>query len=827
MNSETRICRWDVGGMDCAGCAAKVSGAVSRMAGVSDVETSYISQTLTLSLDASQTPPARIEKTVKALGYSIQALPDEPSHHASSATTSCCSAHCGCSSEDVASKPQQPDIASAAKLHWDVGGMDCAGCAAKVSGAVSRMPGVSDVETSYISQTLALTLDASQTSAQRVEEVVSSLGYRISAKAAHVHTASAAHLHADHDHADHAGHHHHHIESNGWRALLQDKLVQLTGSTLALAWLIHLFASEQIAFWAFVVACLAGLIPVARKAWGAIRAGMPFTIELLMTISVSGALLMGVVQEASVIVFLFAIGEALEGVAAGRARAGIQALNRLLETAQGTQTAWIQALKVWQIVQVRPGERIPTDGEIISGSSGVDESPVTGESMPVNKSVGDEVFAATINTDGQLRIKVTRSAADNTLARIIRLIESSEANRAPTERFINRFSRYYIPGIVTLALAVALLPPLIAGQAWDIWIYRALALLLIGCPCALIVSVPASVASAMYVGTRSGLLMKGGAVVEATAAIDRIAFDKTGTLTQGLPVVTDMRPRTIKPEQLLRQAAAVEAGSTHPLAQALLNKAHSLALQWPTASEIRAVAGQGMEAEVDGVRVRVTSPRWAAELGTLNNVDLAEIESLEHEGKTVICVITNGVLSGLIALRDEPREDAARAIEQLRQLGVQSLMLTGDNPRTAAAIANHLGLSFKAGLMPDDKVAEIKQLVAKGQVMMVGDGINDAPALASAHVGVAMGGGTGVALETADAVLLRNRVTDLVAKIRLARATMRNIRQNIAIALGLKGLFLITTILGVTGLWIAVLADTGATVLVTLNALRLLRFKND
>ena len=341
------------------------------------------------------------------------------------------------------------------------------------------------------------------------------------------------------------------------------------------------------------------------------------------------------------------------------------------------------------------------------------------------------------------------------------------------------------------------------------------------------ISVPASIASALSSGARRGLLMKGGAVIEATAGITDVAFDKTGTLTLGRPRVTDVVPLGGTETEVLSLAAAVESGSSHPLAAAILARAQADGAPSLPASAARALPGKGAEAVIGDEPAWVASPRFAEASGVMNDEVGRSATRLEEEGKTVVAVFRPDRLIGLIALRDEPREDAADAVRQLRALGIRSVMFTGDNARTAAAIAAHVGIQHRAELMPEDKVAAIREMVANGQVLMVGDGINDAPALASAHVGVAMGSGTDVALETADAAILRNRVTDVAGKVRLARASMANIRQNVAIALGLKTVFLVTTVLGITGLWIAILADTGATVLVTLNALRLLAFNPD
>ncbi|MCZ8350311.1 MAG: heavy metal translocating P-type ATPase [Rhizobium sp.] len=750
---------------------------------------------------------------------------------------------------------------------WKIGGMDCAGCAAKIRGALERMPGVSDVRLSVMTETLTLSLDEEKTSRAAIEKQVSGLGYSVKAiekPAAQTPGAEPASCGCGHDHHKNDGHDHGHThgekgksavmsdrgpkpdaghgqpghvheitpEGMSWYRTGKGRLVLGTGALLAAAWGAK-FLAPGIANWAFIAACLIGVAPVARRAFAALRAGMPFTIEMLMTIAAAGALVIGAAEEAALVVFLFAVGEVLEGVAANRARASIKALGDLVpKTAiieEGGTTRQVDAatLEIGQMLLVRPGDRIPADGEITEGTSGIDESPVTGESVPKTKTVGEPVFAGSINREAVIRVKVTKAAEDNTIARIIRLVEEAQEARAPTERFIDRFSRIYMPAIVGLAILVAIVPPLAFGEDWNTWIYRALALLLIGCPCALVISVPASIASALSAGARRGLLMKGGVVIEALARVKTVAFDKTGTLTIGKPVVTDIRTFGIEENAMLALAAGVETGSSHPLAEAILDVAEARGVKARPATEARAIVGRGVEARIDGELVFVGSPRFAAEIGALSTEIKTAAEALEAEGKTVAAVFKAGHVIGLLALRDEPREDAKGAVAELRELGVTSVMLTGDNARTGAAIAGSLGMEHKAELMPDDKVTAIKALAAAYGVMMVGDGINDAPALAAASVGVAMGSGTDVALETADAALLRSRVSDVPRLIRLARAAMANIHQNIWIALGLKAVFLVTSVFGITGLWIAILADTGATVIVTLNALRLLSFNPD
>ncbi|TDQ67296.1 Cd2+/Zn2+-exporting ATPase [Maritalea mobilis] len=708
---------------------------------------------------------------------------------------------------------------------WTVTGMDCGSCANKIKTALDRLPGVENVDVALMNERLRVTLDQAQTQRQDVENIVTKLGFGVQA----AREESDAHVHKESCDAPEVSERA--APAAKWYQTPKGKLVIGSGLLLAVAWAIKMMSGAEIGHWAFIIACLVGLFPVARRALAMAQTRQFFTIEMLMSIAATGALFINAAEEAALVVFLFAVGELLEGVAANRAREGIKALanlvpkTALLETETGPQEISAANLRIGQIVIVRPGDRLPADGQIVEGQSGIDESPVTGESVPRAKGPGDEVFAGAINTEATLRVCVTKNPEDNTIARIIQLVQEAESARAPTERFIDRFSRYYMPAIIAAAVLVVLVPPLAFAQDWGTWVYRGLALLLIGCPCALVISVPASIASALATGAKNGLLMKGGAVIEAAAKVTRVAFDKTGTLTYGRPVVTDIIPLHAEIDEVISLAAAVEQSSSHPLAQAIVSRAKELGFNIARSKDEQALAGKGVRATIEGVTAFVTSPKYAFSKGALTETDLVVAAKIEAEGKTVVAVYREGQALGLIALRDEPREDARSAIEQLKQLDVASIMLTGDNPRTASAIADDLGVDFQAEMMPQDKLKVIKGLTQHDQVMMVGDGINDAPALKQAHVGVAMGSGTDVALETADAAILRDRVVDVPGKIRLARATMTNIKQNVSIALGLKAIFLITTIFGFTGLWIAILADTGATVLVTLNALRLLGYR--
>ena len=783
-----------------------------------------------------------IEKRISSLGYTTAMMATKTTPAPEPAACGCCNAQGQAEAATATTSAPAP-----APLSWKIGGMDCPSCAATIRGAVERMPGVSEVKLSMMSETLTLALDESQTKQDAIEKKVTSLGFTAAAIASKTHTRDqAGHDHDGHEskpttaegagkHPIDAGHglpgHVHKATPDGvsWYHSNKGRLVLTTGVLLGGAWASSL-VWPAIAHWAFIAACVIGIVPVARKAYAAASAGMPFTIEMLMTIAATGALFIGAAEEAALVVFLFAVGEVLEGVAADRARASIRALKDLVpktaivEENGETRTIDAAALTIGQTVLVRPGDRIPADGEITDGVSGIDESPVTGESVPKTKGVGEPVFAGSVNSEAALRVRVTKAAEDNTISRIIRLVEEAQEARAPTERFIDRFSRIYMPAIVALAVLVAIVPPLMLGGEWSVWIYRALALLLIGCPCALVISVPASIAASLSTGARQGLLMKGGVVIEAAAKTGIVAFDKTGTLTQGRPRVTEVVALGRSEREVIELAASVETGSSHPLALAIIERAKAHAIPMRNATEAKAIPGQGVTGTLDETAIFVGAPRHALSRVSFDDQAKAAVEHLETAGKTVAAVLADGVLIGLIAMRDEPREDAAAGIAELKAMGIRSLMLTGDNARTGAAIAGSLGMEHKAELMPEDKVAAIEALSAKASVMMIGDGINDAPALAAAGIGVAMGSGTDVALETADAAILKSRVRDVPAMIRLARATMGNIRVNIAIALGLKAVFLVTTVFGYTGLWVAILADTGATVIVTANALRLLRF---
>ncbi|POP45357.1 zinc/cadmium/mercury/lead-transporting ATPase [Superficieibacter electus] len=699
-----------------------------------------------------------------------------------------------CCSDTACEQPVVQDTLTHASYRWKVEGMDCAACARKVENAVRQVEGVTQVQVLFATERLAV--NATTDVSQRVEQAVQKAGYTLRSEAAPAPETSP-------------------LREN--LSLIVLIVMMLISQGLER---INHPAGQA----AFILTTLVGLYPILRQALRLIRSGSWFAIETLMSIAALGALFIGATAEAAMVLLLFLIGERLESWAASRARQGVSALMALKpETAVRLrdgkrESIGLHDLHVGDVIEVAAGGRLPADGQLLTSFASFDESALTGESIPVERSAGENVPAGATSVDRLVTLEVTSSPGASAIDRILTLIEEAEERRAPIERFIDRFSRIYTPAVMAIALLVALVPPLLFTASWQEWIYKGLTLLLIGCPCALVISTPAAITSGLAAAARRGALIKGGAALEQLGRIEQIAFDKTGTLTVGKPQVTGVYPHSVDEKTLLTLAAAVERGSTHPLAQAIVREAQSRQLFIPVATAQRTLPGSGIEALVAGKTLLICAAEKFP--GDAFN---EQISALEQKGQTVVMVAQEGDALGLIALRDTLRPDARDAVNALRQAGVQGIMLTGDNPRAAAAIADELGLAFKAGLMPADKVQAVSELNRQAPLAMVGDGINDAPAMKASTIGIAMGSGTDVALETADAALTHNRLTGLAQMIALARATHANIRQNIAIALGLKGIFLVTTLLGMTGLWLAVLADTGATVLVTANALRLLR----
>lgn len=559
-------------------------------------------------------------------------------------------------------------------------------------------------------------------------------------------------------------------------------------------------------------------------------------MKTLMTVAIIGAAIIGEWAEGAVVVILFAISEALERYSMDKARQSIRSLMNIApKEAQirrngEMMTVHVNDIQVGDVMIVRPGQKLAMDGVVISGTTSINEAAITGESMPVEKTIDDNVFAGTLNEEGYLEVEVTKRAEDTTLAKIIHLVEEAQAKRAPSQAFIDRFAKYYTPAIMVVALLVAIVPPLALGADWHTWVYQGLAVLVVGCPCALVISTPVSIVTAIGNAAKNGILVKGGIYLEQVGALNAIAFDKTGTLTEGVPVVTDYES-LIEDDSLFAKIAAIESHSQHPLAAAIVRKAESDKRSGShfTVEGFTSLTGGGVEARVNGQPFTVGKPSLFSKIMKEGEGLQEKVTALQEQGKTVMLAATPERVVALIAVADQVRSSSQQVIDKLHELGIrETVMLTGDNKKTAAAIAQNMGVSrTEAELLPEDKLTLIEQLNEKHRsVAMVGDGVNDAPALARADVGIAMGGaGTDTALETADVALMNDDLEKLPFVVRLSRKALNIIKQNIAFSLGLKALALLLVIPGWLTLWIAIIADMGATLLVTLNGMRLMREK--
>ena len=584
---------------------------------------------------------------------------------------------------------------------------------------------------------------------------------------------------------------------------------------------------------AYALATALGLRFVLPRAWSAAKRLQP-DMHLLMTIAVAGAIGIGEWFEAATVAFLFALSLALENWSVARARRAISALlslappNARLRRADGTEVEVpASEVPVGSHFVVKPGERLPLDGRVVAGASSVNQAPITGESMPVAKQAGSSVFAGTVNGDGALEIESTKTADDTTLAHVIQMVEQAHAKRARSEQWVEKFARIYTPAAILLAIGIFLVPPLAFGAAWADWFYRALVLLVIACPCALVISTPVSIVSALAAAARHGVLVKGGLFIELPAQLKAIAFDKTGTLSRGEPVVVRVLPlNRHTEEELLERAAALEARSAHPLARAITNAAAGRSISVQPAADVEMKQGKGVTGLVKGERFWLGSHRYLEERGQETPEVHEHAEAFEREGHTVVAIGNERHVCGLLAIADTVRPEAKKAVADLREAGIEHVvMLTGDNRTTAQTIAAHAGIDeVQSELLPEDKVAAVERLVERyGIVAMVGDGINDAPAMARSSLGIAMGAaGSDAAIETADVALMTDDLDRLPWLVRHSRRTLGVIRQNIAFALAVKAAFVVLTFAGYATLWGAIAADVGASLLVVANALRLL-----
>jgi Cd2+/Zn2+-exporting ATPase len=565
---------------------------------------------------------------------------------------------------------------------------------------------------------------------------------------------------------------------------------------------------------------------------------LEFDMKTLMTVAIIGAAIIGEWGEGAVVVFLFALSEALEGYSMDKARESIRSLLDIAPkkaiVRRGTQELEldVEDIRINDVQLIKPGQKIAMDGEVVRGQSSINQSTITGESIPVLKVVGDEVFAGTLNEEGALEVRVTKRVEDTTIAKIIHLVEEAQAERAPTQAFIDKFAKYYTPAIMVIALLIVLIPPLFFGGGWSEWIYRGLAVLVVGCPCALVISTPVAIVTAIGNAAKMGVLIKGGIHLEEAGRLNVIAFDKTGTLTQGTPEVTDIFTFIdMEEKEILGISMAIEKYSQHPLASAIIRKAEQQGISQSDylAEDFQSITGKGATASIQNETYYIGSPSLFEKQMEVSPAISEQVRDLQTQGKTVMLVGTGEHIIGLIGVADQVRESSKRVLDQLQTIGIRkTIMLTGDNEATGQAIGKVVGINeVKAELLPQDKLDAIKSLRREyGKVAMIGDGVNDAPALAAATVGIAMGGaGTDTALETADIALMADDLEKLPYTIKLSRKALAIIKQNILLALGLKILALLLIIPGLLTLWMAILADMGATLIVIINSLRLLKVR--
>ena len=581
-----------------------------------------------------------------------------------------------------------------------------------------------------------------------------------------------------------------------------------------------------------LVAVFTGGLSTYKKGWIALK-NRNLNMNALMSIAVTGAMLIGHWPEAAMVMVLFALAEVIEAKSLDRARNAIRGLLDLTPeqaTVQQADGTWREVgakqITIGARVRVKPGERIALDGEVLEGRSAVNQAPITGESLPVEKSPGDSVFAGTINESGSFEYRVTALANNSTLARIIHAVEAAQGSRAPTQRFVDQFARWYTPVVFGVAIAVALLPPLFMGAAWLDWIYRALVLLVVACPCALVISTPVSIVSGLAAAARHGILIKGGVYLEEGRKLRWLALDKTGTITHGKPAQTDFVTWGNALASDSRSiAASLAARSDHPVSKAVAQAAQTDGVALLDVAEFNALPGRGVQGQINGATYHLGNHRMLEELGQCTPELEQRIAALETAGKTVVMLVGAKGVHALFAVADTIKDSSRTAIAELHALGINTMMLTGDNPHTAQAIAAQAGIDRAQGnLLPDDKLREVEQLARSGKVGMVGDGINDAPALARADIGFAMGAaGTDTAIETADVALMDDNLRKIPTFVRLSRATAQVLMQNIVLALGIKAVFLVLTFTGQATMWMAVFADMGASLLVVGNGLRLLR----
>jgi len=763
--------------LDCSDCAAMLEKGLHRLRGVVDSRVNFATGRLKVTYDSAVVQPAEVVKMISGYGYRAEFLEAEQ------------------------------ELFGLHRTVFRVAGLDCGDCAAKLEKRITALAGVRAATINFGAGKMTVEHSISD---KLIIQAVAQAGYRAQREEE---TGRAAQV------------------KSAWWANARTQATMVSGILLAGAMGLNWAGIDGARVTALYAATiLVGGYHAAKSGFYGLRS-LAVDMNFLMTVAIVGAAAIGEWSEGATVAFLFAFGNTLQSYTMDKTRRALRALMELappeaLVRRDGREERLpVGEVLVGDTVVVKPGEHIAVDGLVLTGFSAVNQSAITGESMPVEKAVGDAVYAGTINGQGGLEITVAKVAADSTLAKIMHLVEEAQAQKAPSQQFVDRFAKYYTPAVLLSAAGVMVVPWL-WGQPFAPWFYKGLVLLVISCPCALVISTPVSIVAAIGNASRRGVLIKGGAYLERVGAAQAIAFDKTGTLTHGRPQVTDILPlEGLTETELLAMAATIEKWSEHPLAQAIMTRARGISLT--PVSNFRALVGRGACADVDGRTVYVGNRRLFEELGHSLAPNEACLTTLEDGGKTVMLVGTPDSIFGLIAMADTVREESEAAIAALHRLGLRHIaMFTGDNRRLAAAIAARLKLdAFFSDLLPEDKVAAVKKMQnSYGSIIMVGDGVNDAPALAAADIGVAMGvAGTDAALETADIALMADDLGKLAYIIRLSRKTLAVIKQNIGFAIAVKVVFVALTFTGMANLWLAVCADMGSSLLVTLNGMRLMR----
>ncbi|MEM2944519.1 MAG: cation-translocating P-type ATPase [Methanomassiliicoccales archaeon] len=697
------------------------------------------------------------------------------------------------------------------QLVCKIDGMDCIECAKKIEKAVSEIEGVKRVRVSYALGRMSVEVERGKVSHEKLQESVGLLGYRL--EPFDLRSADEFFTFKN-------------------RRLLA---TATSGIFLLFGILCEVILAIEILYLLFyAIAIVVGGYYIARRGVAA-AIKKYLDINMLMVIAIAGSVLIGSYAEGAAIVFLFSLAEMLESFAIARTRRSIHELmefapNLALVKKNGKEEYYdVNDVEIGDLVLIRPGERIPIDGVVVSGQSSVDESTVTGESIPVTKRIGDQVFAGTLNSSGYLEIKVTKKFKDTVISRIVQLVEEAESEKAPTERLVDRFAKYYTPVIIIAAVLTVIIPTVIFGERFEIWFYRGLVLLVISCPCALVISTPVTVVSAITGGTRKGILFKGGIYLERMGQISTIAFDKTGTITKGKPEVDEIIPTGSQSlSELIATAASAELRSEHHLAKAIVSKAKEMNVPIGYAETFESFSGKGVVAVVEGHEILCGNYDFLRERGVDLSCCADIIVQKSAEGKTIVVVAVDGKLAGIISIRDKVRPEVTEVVSDLRRLGfMRIIMLTGDNENVAAKVAGEIGTDeYMANLLPEDKAKAIENYREKyGAIIMVGDGVNDAPALAKADIGVAMAAaGTDVAIEAADVALMGDDLRALSYGVRLSKRASRVIKQNISISLVVKSLFFVLAFPGFITLWLAILiGDLGTSFVVITNAMRLVK----